>query len=435
MSTVGPPPARRSSGRRIVWIAIAVAVIGAIVFAIVKPHPSQDAMNRRARHGAPDQAMPVAAIRAQTGDMPIVLQGLGTVTPLATVTVRTQIAGQLIKLGFKEGQEVKEGDFLAQIDPRPYDLQLQEAEAKLAQDMAQLTNAQVDATRYRTLVEQDSIARQQLDTQDALVRQYQGTVKADQAAINTAKLNLIYCRITAPVSGRVGLRQVDAGNYVQTSDPNGLVVITQMKPISVIFTLPEDDTRKVRDRMHQGVTLPVTAYDRSGKTELAQGTLATVDNQVDISTGTVKLRADFPNLDEALFPNQFVNAALLVDTLHGVTVVPSSAIQRGSLGTYVYVVKPDNTVTARKVTLGPSQGERIVVMAGVAPGDTVVTDGADKLREGAKVRLTPEAGATTAAPAAGTTGAAPATTAADRTATPAQTATPAGRHNRRRGGS
>jgi multidrug efflux system membrane fusion protein len=416
------------SGRRLVWIAIAVAVIGAVVFAIVKPHPSQDAVNRRARHGAPDQAMPVAAIRAQTGDMPIVLQGLGTVTPLATVTVRTQIAGQLVKLGFKEGQEVKEGDFLAQIDPRPYELQLQEAEAKLAQDMAQLTNAQVDAARYRTLVEQDSIARQQLDTQDALVRQYQGTVKADQAAINTAKLNLIYCRITAPVSGRVGLRQVDVGNYVQTNDTNGLVVITQMKPISVIFTLPEDDTRKVRDRMHQGATLPVTAYDRSGKVELAQGTLATVDNQVDISTGTVKLRADFPNPDEALFPNQFVNATLLVDTLHGVTVVPRAAIQRGSLGTYVYVVKPDDTVTARKVTLGPSQGERIVVTAGVAPGDTVVTDGADKLREGAKVRLTPAVGATTAADGPdGST----ANAAAD--GPPAQTAPAA--HNRRRGGS
>ncbi|HVY18424.1 MAG TPA: efflux RND transporter periplasmic adaptor subunit, partial [Rhodopila sp.] len=351
MSIADPPPARRSAARRFVWIAVVLALAGTIAFAILKPHPSQEAANRRARHGAADQAMPVAAVRAQSGDMPIVLQGLGTVTPLATVTVRTQIAGQLVKLGFKEGQEVQEGDFLAQIDPRPYQLQLEEAEAKLAQDAAQLTNAQVDAARYRTLVEQDSIARQQLDTQDALVRQYQGAVKADQAAINTAKLNLIYCHITAPVSGRVGLRQVDVGNYVQTSDANGLVVITQMKPISVIFTLPEDDTRRVRARMLAGAALPVTAYDRSGKTELARGTLATVDNQVDISTGTVKLRADFPNPDEALFPNQFVNAALLVDTLHGVTVLPTAAIQRGSLGTYVYLVKPDDTVTARKVTL------------------------------------------------------------------------------------
>jgi multidrug efflux system membrane fusion protein len=374
-------------------------VVGAIVFAIVKPHPSQEAANRRARHGGPDQAMPVAAVRAQTGDMPIVLQGLGTVTPLATVTVRTQIAGQLIKLGFEEGQEVKRGDFLAQIDPRPYELQLKEAEAKLAQDTAQLTNAQVDAARYRTLVAQDSIARQQLDTQEALVRQYQGTVKADQAAIASAKLNLIYCHITAPIGGKVGLRQVDVGNYVQTNDTNGIVVITQMKPISVIFTLPEDDTRRVRDRMRTGVTLPVTAYDRSGKVKLAQGTLATVDNQVDVSTGTVKLRADFPNPDESLFPNQFVNAALLVDTLHGVTVLPTAAIQRGSLGTYVYLVKPDDTVTARQVALGPSTGERIVVTSGITPGDLVVTDGADKLREGAKIRLTPAEPAAPAVPA------------------------------------
>jgi multidrug efflux system membrane fusion protein len=314
---------------------------------------------------------------------------------------------------------VRAGDFLAQIDPRPYQLALAQSEGQLQRDQALLKDAELNLARYKTLVAQDSLARQTLDTQDALVQQYQGTVETDRALVNTAKLNLVYCHVVAPVTGRVGLRQVDAGNYVQASDSNGLVVITQIQPISVLFTLPEDNLPAVMKRLRTGESLPVTAFDRGQATQLAAGRLMTFDNQIDVTTGTVKLRAQFDNADEALFPNQFVNTRLLVDTLKDATVIPTSAIQRGAPGTYVYLVKPDDTVTVRPVKLGPSSGERVAIASGVDPGDKVVVDGGDKLREGAQVTMptaakapAPEGGQTGggAGDGAGAPGSAPAVT-------------------------
>jgi membrane fusion protein, multidrug efflux system len=382
------PPRRRIWGR-LIWILIGLVVIGAVAWVIFRPHAVQRAPTGRF---SSDQPMPVATATATTGDLPITLDALGTVTPLATVTVRTQISGQLMQIAFTEGQIVKQGDFLAQIDPRPYQATLDQNQGQLLRDQALLDNARIDLARYRKLVAQDSIASQQRDTQASLVQQYEGAVKTDQAMVSNAQLNLAYCHIVAPVTGRVGLRQVDTGNYVQTSDANGIVVITQLKPISVIFTLPEDRLPAVLKRVHSGATLQVTIYDRTQTNQLATGTLATIDNQIDTSTGTVKLRAQFDNDDETLFPNQFVNAELLVDTLHGATIVPTAAIQRGAPGTYVYLLAADQTVSVKPVKLGPADGERVAVTEGLAPGDKVVTDGADRLRDGAKVTI-PDAAA------------------------------------------
>ncbi len=353
----------------------------------------------------PAPAVPPQAVRdapATTADVPIVLNALGTVTPFATVTVQTQVNGQLTAVGFKEGQEVKKGDFLAQIDPRPYQIALEQAQGTLAHDQALLQNARIDLARYRTLNRQDSIARQQVDTQASLVHQYEGTVQADQSAVDTQKLNLVYCHITAPVDGRVGLRLVDPGNYVQAGSTTGLLVITQIKPISVIFTLPEDDIPQITRRMAAGASLPVTASNRADTSKIATGTLVTIDNQIDTTTGTVKLRASFANTDEALFPNQFVNVGLLVDTVRGAVVVPTPAIQRGAPGTFVYLVNANNTVSVRPVKIGPASGEMTSVTSGLAVGDKVVIDGADRLRDGAKITVPPPASAT---PAAATPGA------------------------------
>jgi multidrug efflux system membrane fusion protein len=336
--------------------------------------------------------VPVVTAPVERGDLPIVLNALGTVTPLATVTVKTQIAGRLVSLGFQEGQLVKAGDFLAQIDPRPYQIALEQAQAQLVRDTALLNDARIDLARYRTLAAQDSIPRQQLDTQEYLVHQYEGTVRADEANVDSARLNLEYCHIVAPLGGRVGLRQVDQGNYLQTSDPNGIVVITQLQPISVIFTLPEDNVPAVVARLAAGAALPVTAYDRALTTKLATGTLLTVDNQIDTTTGTVRLRAQFDNRDTRLFPNQFVTTLLLVDTLKSTAIVPSAAIQRGAPGVFVYVVNDQRVVGLRPVKLGPTDGQRVAVSSGLDPGEHVVVDGADKLRDGAKVTLASEVG-------------------------------------------
>lgn len=332
---------------------------------------------------------PVGAAAAERGDIRVILNALGTVTPLATVTVKTQIGGQLVQIAFKEGQIVQKGDFLAQVDPRPYQVALEQAEGALARDQALLKNAQLDLQRYQTLLKQDSISRQQLDTQGALVQQYTGTVKTDQAQVDSAKLNLAYCHITAPVTGRVGLRQVDEGNYVQTSDANGIVVITQLQPISVVFSLPEDDLPEITRQPDGGAGLQVAANDRADTHQIAVGRLETIDNQIDTTTGTVKLRALFDNRDDALFPNQFVNAKLLAQTRRGVVTVPTAAVQRGEPGTFVYVVRQDATAHVQPVELGPSDGDTVEVEAGLNEGERVVTDGADRLREGSKVAVPP----------------------------------------------
>src|SRR5690349_1556140 len=372
---------RRSWGRRLIWLLLAAAIVAAAIWYFPRPETQPKNAGRPAA-GAP---VPVGVTPVEKGDMPVTLSQLGTVTPLAMVTVKTQISGYLVQVAFKEGQMVNKGDFLAQIDPRPYQVALQQAEAQLAKDQALLKNAQLDLQRYNTLVAQNSIAKQTRDTQVSLVAQYEATVKADQANIDAQKLNLTYCRIVSPVTGRVGLRQVDAGNYVQTSDPNGIVVVTQLQPISVIFTLPEDNLPQVMKRVRSGASLPVTAYDRTGATELAKGRLDTVDNQIDTTTGTVKLRAIFDNEQEILFPNQFVNVKLLVNTLQNSDIVPNAAIQRGAPGTFVYFVKPDHTVAVQKVKLGPTDGQRVAILSGLQSGEAVVVDGTDRLRDGAKV--------------------------------------------------
>jgi multidrug efflux system membrane fusion protein len=378
---------RRSRLRPLLWLLLVAAIVaGGIRYF---PWPDTQPKNSgRPPAGAP---VPVGVAPVEKGNMPVTLSQLGTVTPLAMVTVKTQISGYLMQVAFKEGQMVNKGDFLAQIDPRPYQVALAQAEGQLAKDQALLKNAQLDLVRYNTLVAQNSVAKQTRDTQESLVGQNQATIKSDQAQIDAQKLNLTYCRIISPVTGRVGLRQVDAGNYVQTSDPNGIVVITQLQPISVIFTLPEDNLPEVMKRVRAGATLPVTAFDRTGANEIAKGKLDTVDNQIDPTTGTVKLRAIFDNEQETLFPNQFVNVKLLVNTLPDADIVPNSAIQRGAPGTFVYLVKPDRTATVQKVKLGPSDGQRIAILSGLQPGDSVVIDGADRLRDGAKITVAPPA--------------------------------------------
>jgi multidrug efflux system membrane fusion protein len=322
------------------------------------------------------------------GDIGIKLNALGTVTSLATVTIRSQISGYLMKVDFKEGDEVKKGDLIAEIDSRPYEATLAQAKGQLARDEALLKGAQVDLQRYQNLAAQNAVPRQTLDTQVALVAQDQGTVEADRASVRSAEVNLNYTRILSPIDGRVGLRQVDQGNYVTPGDTNGIVVITQLAPISVLFTVPEDNLQAIAKRLKQGAVLPTTALDRSSATTLAEGTLHTFDSQIDPTTGTIKLRALFPNDQRTLYPNQFVNIRLLLDTHNDVTTMSTAGIQRGVPGTFVYLINPDtNTVSVRPVQLGVTDGDRVEVLSGLSPGDRVVIDGADKLRDGAKIVL------------------------------------------------
>jgi multidrug efflux system membrane fusion protein len=331
--------------------------------------------------------VPVVAVAAKKTDFNVYLTGLGAVSPINTVTVRTRVDGQLMEVLFEEGQMVRADELLARIDPRPFEVQLTQAEGQMARDMAQLTNAKLDRERYRLLWEEDSVSKQVLDTQEALVRQLEGTVKADQGQIDGAKLQLVYCRITSPITGRIGIRLVDPGNIVHVTDSSGLAVITQLQPITVIFSLSEDYLPQILGELKTGKRMPVEAYDRSMRQKLSTGSLLTVDNEIDPSTGTVRLKAIFPNEQKELFPNQFVNARLLVDIVRGIIVIPAPAVQRGPQGTFVYVVKPDRTVTVRPIAVGEIQGGEASIKTGLSPGDLVVVDGADKLREGTPVEL------------------------------------------------
>jgi multidrug efflux system membrane fusion protein len=390
-----PPPPRRHALARLVSILLVLVVVSGVgaYFFWGKVFP----LSAQGRAGAPGAAggrtapagrpVPVVAAAARTGDIGVYLNGIGAVTPLNMVTVHTRVDGQLMTVAFREGEVVQSGSLLAEIDPRPFQAQLTQFEGQLARDQALLDDARIDLERYKVLWAQDSIPKQQLDTQQYLVRQYEGTVKNDQGQIEATKVNLIYCRIASPITGRVGLRLVDPGNIVHAADTNGLVVITQLQPITVIFTLPEDNIPSVLDKLAHGVSLVVDAYDRDDRHKLATGTLLTIDNQVDPTTGTVKLRATFPNTDNRLFPNQFVNSKLLLDVKHEAVLVPSVAIQRSPKGAFVYVIKTDRTVAVRPVTVGVTNADTVQVESGLAAGESVVVDGADRLRDGSRVEL------------------------------------------------
>jgi multidrug efflux system membrane fusion protein len=383
-------------GKLVVGLIVLIGLAAGAYYAYRTQYATQPAptAQRTAPQGAP-QSVGAATIAA--GDIRVIVNALGTVTPIATVTVQTQINGQFLEVGFTEGQMVKKGDFLAQIDPRPYQLLQAQFEGQLAHDQGVLAQSQIDLTRYQKLAEQNSIARQQYEDQVYIVQQNQGTVKLDQAQIDQQKLNIIYCRIVSPVTGRVGLRLVDPGNYIQTTNATGIAVVTQMQPITVIFPIPEDDLPDILPQLNAGTPLQVFAYDRANVKQLATGRVMALDSQIDTTTGTVKVRAQFDNADNALFPNQFVNAQLLVKTLHNVVTVPTAAIQRGAPGTYVYVINSDNTVSVRPIKAGPTDGPTAAVDTGLSVGERVVVDGTDRLREGARVVVPGARGATPAA--------------------------------------
>ncbi len=378
-----PALARRRMSSSWIWALVALLVMAALAWVVLKPSAVPKAADPVADTARP---VPVGVAAAVTGDFGITIQALGTVTPLATVSVTSEVSGKLVQIFYQEGQMVKAGDPLALIDPRPFENTLHQAQGQLLRDQALLDNARIDLQRYRLLVSQNSAARQQLDTQESLVHQDEGTVKIDQAMVDNAQLNLDYCKIKAPVTGRVGLRLTDLGNYVSAGGTNGIVVITQLQPITVIFPVAEDHLPMVMRQVLAGKKLPVEAYDRGGGTLLAKGVLATVDNQVDPTTGTVKFKAQFDNRDLSLFPNQFVNVHLLAETLQDAVIIPAAAIQYGPAGEFVYVVGGDGTVSMRPVKLRPAESDRVAVLAGLNAGERVVTAGADRLRIGAKVK-------------------------------------------------
>lgn len=373
------------SGKVWVWLLVAVVLVvgGYFLYPWFTKAKEKDPAEK-----AGPRAVPVVVATARTGDFRLYFTGLGSVTALNTVTLRSRVDGQLVRVAFTEGQQVNEGDLLAEIDPRPFQAQLDQASGQLARDQAQLTNAKLDLERDK--IAKDAISEQQLATQAALVAQYEGIVKSDQAQVDMARLQLGYSRIQAPLSGRIGLRLVDQGNMVHANDPGGLAVITQLQPISVVFTLPSDQLPAVMEKISAGVKLGVEAYDRDLKTKIAVGSLAAVDNQIDPGTGTIRLKANFPNTDNRLFPNQFVNARLLIAERKGVVLMPTTALQRGpNMATFVYVVKDgtDKTVELRNVVVGPVEGDDTLIEKGLSAGDVVVTDGVDKLQPGSKVTL------------------------------------------------
>lgn len=370
-------------GKKAFWIVIGLLLLGLLIWAI-RPGANEGTSNGRFGAGGP---MPVGVATATSRDVNITLNALGTVTPLATVTVRPQVSGNIKSINFEEGQMVKAGDVLAVIDPRTYIAALDQARGALEKDVATLQNARVDMKRYTDLYAQKAVSQQIYATQVATVRQDEGVITSDKANVEAAEINLGYTKITSPVAGRVGLRQVDVGNLVQAGQTNEIVVVTQLRPISVLFTVPEDYIDSIMDRVNGGAKLQVQAYDRSQSKLLSTGVLATVDNEIDVTTGTVKLRAMFDNPDMMLFPNQFVNTKLLINTLHNQIVVPAAAIQRGAEGAFVYVVGADKTVSIRTVTPGPADGDRTSITKGLNAGETVVVDGADRLRDGSEVTI------------------------------------------------
>ena len=388
-----PKPELRKKKRARVWPWLLVLVLAGGAAYYLYPSITQTAQQQDkgkkggGRGGEAGRAVPVVAAVARKGDMPVYLNGLGSATALNTVAVRTRVDGHIIKIYYNEGQLVKENDPLLEIDPRPFQVQREQAEAQKARDEALLANARVDLQRYTVLFSQDAIPKQQLDTQTATVNQVEATVKTDQAAIDNAKLQLIYAHITSPLTGRIGLRLIDQGNMVHATDQNPLAVITQLQPIAVIFNIPEDSLSAVNKKLAAGQKLPVVAYDRDNKVRIASGSLLTIDNQVDPTTATVKFKAVFENSDLSLFPNQFVNARLLLETRHGATIVPTAAIQRSPQSTFVYVVKPDNSAEVRNITIGQSEGDEAEVTKGIEAGEKIVIDGIDKLQQGTKVNV------------------------------------------------
>lgn len=379
------PAIARLRLRRWALPAVALAIMAAFMVRAPWKRPATGPMPPG---GPPGSIQSVSVATTTKGDVPVTLTSLGTVTSLATAMVKSQISGYLTDIHFREGQIVEKGDPLVQIDPRPYEAALAQYQGQLEKDQALLDNARLDLQRYQRLIKQDSTSRQTVDTAAATVRQYEGTVNSDRGQVDTQKLNLIYCRVVSPVRGRVGLRQVDVGNYVTPSDTNGLVIVTQIDPISVVFTLPEESLRKLMKRLREGAHPAVSVYDHTYAETLAVGVLDAVDNQIDTSTGTVKLRALFQNADgAALFPNQFVNAELLLDTQRDVVVAPAAAVRGGAPGTFVYVVNSDDTVSVRKITTGATAGANVAILSGLAPGDRVVVEGADRLSEGTKIRI------------------------------------------------
>jgi multidrug efflux system membrane fusion protein len=375
------------SGRKWLWLlAILIFVIGCVYAYFVYSGKAPSLANKKVA-GAPTRALPVVTATAVKGDINVFLTGLGSVTPLNTVTVKSRVDGQLMKVLFKEGEIVEKGALLAEIDSRPFEAQLTQAQGQMARDQALLANARLDLRRYHDLAAEDSIAKQQYDTQKSLVHQLEGTVKVDQGQIDTAKLQIIYSRITAPISGRIGLRLVDPGNIVHATDTTGLAVITQLQPITVIFTIAEDSLPPVLAKLKEKQSMPVIALNREQTKKVAEGYLLTVDNQIDPTTGTVRLKALFPNKDNELFANQFVNARLLIGVKKGTTVVPTATLQQSTRGTFVYVVTPELTAAVRAVKVGPAEGDNVSIDEGLSPGELVVVEGADRLREGNKVEL------------------------------------------------